>query len=682
MLKRHPNIPLKLSHDSWLEPFLQKLEDRAVAAKTMETKLTGKHQTLVDFASGHEYFGLHFRDGRWIFREWAPNATEIFLIGEFSNWLEKPEYSLHRANSHGVWEIELEQHLLAHGMLYRLSVHWHGGSGSRIPVYSRRVVQDKSSNIFNAQVWQPQYSYQWRNPSPSPRIQEALIYEAHVGMSREFAGVSSYRQFKDEIVPRIATAGYNTIQLMAVMEHPYYGSFGYHVSNFFAASSRFGTPEELKELVDVAHAHGLRVIIDIVHSHAVRNESEGLGKFDGTRYQYFHEGGRGEHSAWDSYCFNYAKPEVLHFLLSNCRYWLDEYHIDGFRFDGITSMLYLHHGLGYAFTTYDDYFGNNVDEDAIVYLTLANKLIHAVNPHAVTIAEDVSGMPGLAAPAVQNGCGFDYRLAMGVTDFWFKLFDINDECWSMSGLWHELNNRRKDEKTISYVECHDQSIVGGQTVIFRLAGADMYHAMHCSDSNLNIERAVAIHKMSRLITLATAGNGYLNFIGNEFGHPEWIDFPRSGNDWSYHYARRQWSLCDNKDLRYSQLAKFDREIMRLATDNNLIGGGVPQALVIDDDKKTICFERSGLFFFFNFHPHDSYVDYCCEALPGEYQLVIDTDSGSFGGHGRIAANQHYFTIAEKCKKNIHNRLSIYLPSRTAMVLKKIIYTKEQSFVYQ
>jgi 1,4-alpha-glucan branching enzyme len=671
MLRRQPNTPLKLHYDSWLKPFLPKLNERSARVKAIESKLTGDKQSLADYSSGHEYFGLHFRDGEWIFREWAPNATEIFLIGDFSAWHEIPQFSLTQIDKNGVWEIKLPAKSLNHGMLYRLNIHWRNGSGSRIPAYARRVVQDTTTNIFNAQVWLPEHPYLWRNPNPVPKIYEPLIYEAHIGMSREFAGVSSYRQFKDEIVPRIATAGYNTIQLMAIMEHPYYGSFGYHVSNFFAASSRFGTPEEFKELVDVAHAHGLRVIIDIVHSHAVRNESEGLGKFDGTRYQYFHDGARGEHSAWDSYCFNYAKPEVLHFLLSNCRFWLDEYHLDGFRFDGITSMLYLHHGLGHAFTTYADYFGNQIDEDAVVYLTLANKVIHEVNPAALTIAEDVSGMPGLAAPIEHCGCGFDYRLAMGVTDYWFKLFDTKDENWSMSGLWHELNNRRKDEKTISYVECHDQSIVGGQTVIFRLAGADMYHAMRIDMNNYKIERAVAIHKMVRLITLASAGNGYLNFIGNEFGHPEWVDFPRQGNDWSYHYARRQWSLKDNKELRYGQLGNFDRAILIMASANNLIGGGVTQIIALNEDKKIIFFERSGLFFFFNFHQENSYVDYPCEVLPGEYTLELDSDAIEFGGHARITPGQHYFTNIEKIGKNIHNRLKIYLPSRTVIVLKKI-----------
>lgn len=672
MFKHRPNATAELKQDSYLTPYLDQLNSRKQRAEAMERKIVGAGRSLSDFASGHEFFGLHFRDGGWIFREWAPNATEIFMLGDFSNWKEQPKFSLKKSDSAlGIWEIALPADAIRHGMLYRLKIHWRGGSGDRMPAYARRVVQDQNTLIFNAQAWQPE-PYCWKNSSPVLNGEPPLIYETHIGMSREFAGVSSYRQFQDEVLPRIIRSGYNTIQIMAVMEHPYYGSFGYHVSNFFAASSRFGTPEEFKELVDVAHGFGLRVIIDLIHSHAVRNEVEGLGCFDGTKYQYFHAGERGSHSAWDSYCFDYSKPQVLHFLLSNCRFWLDEYHVDGFRFDGITSMLYRHHGIGHSFTCYHDYFSSQVDEEALTYLTLANKVIHQIRPDAITIAEDVSGMPGLAAPIEQCGCGFDYRLAMGVTDYWFKLFDIPDDAWSMSGLWHEITNRRRDEKTISYVECHDQAIVGGQTVIFRLIGKEMYSAMHNNSNSLIVDRGMAIHKMARLATLASAANGYLNFIGNEFGHPEWIDFPRKGNNWSYHYARRQWSLADNTDLRFHFLQAFDREMVKMARKYQLINTGITQKLYINDEHKILAFERSGLFFFFNFHPTESYFGYPIEVLPGEYVMELDSDSPDFGGHARLAPEQHYFSIPEQHGKEIRNMLKLYLPSRCAIVLRRII----------
>lgn len=660
----------KLSSDPYLKPYLQIIQQRHAHACGLEHKLTLGQMPLTDFASGHEYFGMHKRDNGWVFREWAPNAETIYLTGSFCDWRESPDYQLRRIDGNGTWEIVLPEKALHHGDLYRLSISWPGGRGDRIPAYARRVVQDEKTKIFNAQIWAPEKPYKWRHDKFTP-CSTPLIYETHVGISQQNECVGTYTQFKDNVLPRIADAGYNTIQLMAIMEHPYYGSFGYHVSSFFAASSRFGTPDEFKALVDEAHGAGLAVIIDIVHSHAVKNEVEGLSRFDGTLYQYFHEGARGEHKAWDSRCFNYAKPEVVHFLLSNCRFWLDEYRVDGFRFDGVTSMLYFHHGLGPAFTSYDNYFDNTVDEDAVAYLMLANKVIHTVKPDAITIAEDVSGMPGLAVPPEQGGCGFDYRMAMGVPDCWFKLVnDVSDENWTMSYLWHELVNRRQDERTISYAECHDQALVGGKTLIFELIDAEMYHFMRTSDNNLMVDRGMALHKMIRLASLTTAGHGYLNFMGNEFGHPEWVDFPREGNNWSYHYARRQWHLRDNTELKYHQLAAFDVAMIEMVKEKNTIAAGLPRLILLREEEKIIIFERSGLFFFFNFHPSSSVADYTVELPPGEYTLVMNTDETRFGGQGRIKNGQCYIPKAFKDKSTLRHLIQIYLPCRVAMVLAR------------
>jgi len=492
-------------------------------------------------------------------------------------------------------------------------------------------------------------------------------------MSSEEEKVASFKEFTKNILPYIKKAGYNTVQLMAIQEHPYYGSFGYHVSNFFAVSSRFGTPDDLKNLVDTAHGLGLAVIMDIVHSHAVRNEQEGISRFDGTLYQYFHEGPRGNHIAWDSRCFDYGKPEVLHFLLSNCRYWLDEYHFDGFRFDGVTSMLYLDHGLGKTFTEYADYFGDNVDEDALVYLALANKVIHTLRPDAVTIAEDVSGMPGLAAPREEGGVGFDYRLAMGVPDYWIKLLkETPDEQWPLGHLYYELTNRRADEKTIGYAESHDQAIVGDKTLIFRLIDADMYTHMNIFESNLRVERGIALHKMIRLVTLATAGNGYLNFMGNEFGHPEWIDFPREGNNWSYKYARRQWQLRDDTNLRYRFLAEFDKARMHLAAEYGLLDAPGPYLIQENQVNMLLGFQRAGLVFLFCFHPNQSFTHYPVDLQPGEYHLILDSDAVEFGGHGRLQPGQVFFTQAESLPSGgVRHYATLYLPTRSALVLQRM-----------
>jgi len=658
-----------LDMDPLLRPYENILRRRLENIRNTKNRLTQGRMSLADFAAGHEYYGLHFRDGQWIFREWAPNATAIFLIGEMTDWHEKKSFALERIDQEGVWELRLPADTIGHQDLFRLSIHWPGGKGDRIPVYARRVVQDPETLIFNAQIWCPATPYRWQYPDFRRSPEAVFIYEAHVGMSQQAERVGTYQEFTEKIIPRIVAAGYNTLQLMAIQQHPYYGSFGYHVSNFFAASSRFGTPEDLKVLIDTAHASGLAVIMDLVHSHAVRNEFEGLSRFDGTPYQFFHEGPRGFHEAWDSRCFDYAKYQVLHFLLSNCRFWLDEYKVDGFRFDGITSMLYEHHGLGKAFTSYEDYFGDSVDEEALTYLALANRLIHQVRPDAMTVAEDVSGMPGLAVPILKGGIGFDYRFAMGVPDYWIRLVkEVPDEHWPMGYLWHELTNRRADEKTISYAESHDQALVGDQTLIFRMIGADIFDHMHRDDPNLRVDRGMALHKMIRLITLACAGSGYLNFMGNEFGHPEWIDFPRQENAWSYRYARRQWHLVDHPDLKYQFLASFDRDMIALAKRFRVLESKGPDLLYEHSDDKVIAFRRAGLVFVFNFHATMSHVDYRFKLQPGKYQMILDSDDRPYGGHGRLRPDQCHFTRPDAVGSQLQHCISLYLPTRTALVL--------------
>ncbi len=666
------DLPALVQRDPGLAPFAAVIAQRMQRTRKTSAELTGQAQSLMDFAAGHEYFGLHRKPEQWVFREWAPNATAMWLVGTFNDWQKQPAFQLTRISDSGVWEACMPLTSLAHGDLYKLLVEWNGGSGERIPAYARRTVQDPDTKLFAAQVWSPPEPYQWQTVGWQRRPDPPLIYEAHVGMAQEEPKIGTYREFRTTILPRIVDAGYNTLQLMAVQEHPYYGSFGYHVSSFFAASSRFGTPEELKELIDAAHAAGLAVIMDLVHSHAARNENEGLSCFDGSEYQYFHQGRRGYHTAWDSRCFNYGKPEVLHFLLSNCRFWLDEYRFDGFRFDGVTSMLYLDHGLGRIFTSYSDYFGADVDEEARVYLTLANEVIHGVRPDALTVAEDVSGMPGVAAPAADGGLGFDYRLSMGTPDYWIKIIkEIPDEHWRVSNIFYELTNRRHDEKTIGYAESHDQALVGDQTIIFRLIGGRMYEHMNVFEKDPAVDRGIALHKLIRLITLATAGNGYLNFMGNEFGHPEWIDFPREGNQWSLNYARRQWHLRDDSNLRYRFLAEFDRAMLALAQQHDLLGDPHLSLRYEHCQHQLLCFMRAGLLFLFNFSPSLSHSDYRLPAPPGKYELVLDSDHAAFGGYARLDERQTYFTQTAATGSFKGDCLSVYLPTRTALVLRKV-----------
>jgi len=663
--------PLFAQNDPWLKPFTKQIAQRETLASAKEKELT-HGGSLSDFATGYLYFGLHRTASGWVFREWAPNATAIYMIGEFSGWKVNPDYSLKHL-SKGVWELELSTEKLRHQQLYRLLICWKGGQGERIPSYANRTVQDEQTKIFSAQVWNPEQPYVFKVPSSVFRVPEPpLIYESHVGMATEEYRVGTFAEYRDKVIPYIKQSGYNIIQLMAVQEHPYYGSFGYHVSNFFAVSSRFGTPDEFKSLIDEAHQQGLRVIMDLVHSHSVKNVAEGLNIFDGTPYQYFHaDDKRRNHPAWDSLCFNYGKNEVLHFLLSNCKYWLEEYHLDGFRFDGITSMLYTHHGLKRDFTEYAMYFDGSEDCDATTYLMLANKLIHQVKPDAITVAEEMSGMPGIATPIPEGGIGFDYRLAMGTPDYWIKVIkEQKDQNWDVGNIFYELSRKRDDEKTIGYVESHDQALVGDKTVFFRLVDKDIYNRMNISSKSLVIDRGMALHKMIRLITIATSGNGYLCFMGNEFGHPEWIDFPREGNNWSYQHARRQWNLLNNSELKFRFLSEFDKAMLSLVGNENFFNR--PAELIYENKPlQILAFRRSDLVFVFNFNPNHSYTDYGISTGAGKFRVALSTDAMSFGGFGRIDDTIDYFTssiIPDRPMEN--NYLKVYLPARCGVVFRK------------
>ena len=661
-----------LRNDPWLAPYASAIEGRHqdVIRKYDEiTEATGG--SLKDFANAYKYFGLH-REGSegWVFRELAPNATAIYLIGTMNDWSKREDYRLHPLGD-GVWEIKLESGMLHDGDLYKLLVEWRGGSGERIPAYAKRVVQDEQTKIFSAQVYAPEHPYVFKTKRFRPDTKPLLIYECHIGMALEEEKVGSYDEFRRLVLPRIAKDGYNAIQIMAIQEHPYYGSFGYHVSNFYAASSRFGTPDELKHLIDDAHSMGIAVIMDIVHSHSVKNELEGLGMFDGTGTLYFHGGERREHPAWDSLLFDYGNNRVLHFLLSNCKFWMEEYRFDGFRFDGVTSMLYYDHGLGKAFGGYGDYYDGNQDTDAIVYLTLANLLIHEVNRKAITIAEEMSGMPGLAMKFSEGGIGFDYRMAMGIPDYWIKMIkEKKDEDWHPTSIFWELTNRRADEKTISYCESHDQALVGDKTIIFRLIDKEMYWHMMVGDRNMTVSRGMALHKMIRLVTIATINGGYLNFMGNEFGHPEWIDFPREGNGWSHKYARRQWSLTDREDLQYRFLNHFDNKMVETIANVYNFQAIPIEKLWEKDDDQVLAFRRGELIFVFNWNPVKSFEGYGILAPAGEYETILDTDSAEFGGNELIEKGVNHFTQHDPLFEGSGKGwLKMYLPARTAQVLK-------------
>ncbi|MDR1974697.1 MAG: alpha amylase C-terminal domain-containing protein [Bacteroidales bacterium] len=663
-----------IENDPWLHPVADKIERRYNDYVNTRKWLEKEYESIYNFANVYKYYGLHFddSDNRWVFREWLPNAKSVFLTGDFNTW-DYSSHPLHRLDN-GDWEITLDKDEIKHGDRYKLYLRDATGAWTtHLPAYTFYTEQDQKSKDFSAKVYHSVKPFAWskyRKPVKTLQGQTPFIYEAHIGMAQEKEGIGTYREFADNVLPRISNLGYNTVQIMGIAEHPYYGSFGYHVSNFYAPSSRFGTPDDLRYLVKEAHRLGLTVLLDLVHAHFVENVNEGLNKLDGSDNLYNYQGAAGTHPHWGSKIFDYGKNQVRQFLLSNIRYWMEEFCFDGFRFDGVTSMIYFHRGYIDYFGTYENYFGDGVDNNALIYLALANDLVHE-EKHRITIAEEVSGMPGITVATQDGGTGFDYRLSMGIPDFWIKIIkERSDENWVMSELWHVLNDRIWNVPQIAYCESHDQALVGDKTLAFRLMDANMYTAMNIENSNAIVERGMALHKMIRLFTLALGSNGggYLNFMGNEFGHPEWIDFPREGNGWSCRYARRQWSLADNPLLRYGLLQEFDKAMIALAEEYNPRVMGFPRLLFLNEQDKTIAFSVDESYVFvFNWHTSSSKPDY---AIPvpraGKYSIVLNSDNKEFGGFGRITGKNEYFSFPASDNSA---QLKIYNINRAAVVYK-------------
>ena len=654
-----------------LQNFAGDIDLRMFLYRATKNRILTEGQTLNDFANAHDYYGFHHVKGGWYYREWAPNAYQLYLEGEFNNWnkTSHPMTSL----GNGDWELYLEgDDALWDGCKVKTVVDANLTRTEHLPLYTRRAVQNKTDNSFECEVIDDAKVFEWTDADFVAEDQ-LYIYEAHVGMAQEEGRVGTYKEFADITLKHVKDAGYNTIQLMAIMEHPYYGSFGYQVSNFYAASSWFGKPEDLKYLVNKAHEMGIRVLLDLVHSHAVKNTSEGINMFDGTEWQFFHAGDKGEHPAWGTKCFDYGKTGVLHFLLSNLKFWMTEYHFDGFRFDGITSMLYHDHGLGTDFNDNSKYFSYNTHTEAITYLQLANELIRQVNPKAITIAEDMSGMPGMCLPIEDGGIGFDYRLGMGLPDMWIKAVKTQDEFWDINNMWGSMCLRRPGEGTVAYVESHDQALVGDQTMIFRLAGANMYTDMDKSTHNPVIDRAIALHKMIRAFTLGGAGEAYLNFMGNEFGHPEWIDFPREGNGWSFDYCRRQWSLKNNGYLKYEWLDKFDKDLVKVTKDSNMFDQKMADLLLMKAPEQTVVFGRKDLMFALNFHYAHSLKDVLVPIREkADYEVVMCSDDEAYGGQELV---KHM--VYEAKTFDDQHFVQLYIPARTAIILKEVPGTREK-----
>ncbi|OHT06810.1 1,4-alpha-glucan-branching enzyme [Tritrichomonas foetus] len=676
---------MKLVADNpWLEPYKGHIEWRHRNFLDAKARIESVAGSVDKFTQSYKEWGLHHgktpKGVGITYKEWAPNAKELYLCGDFNGWNTTDPNTKCERDEFGMFSLFLPDSpdgkpQIPHNSKVRCHLILHNNQQvSRIPAWINYTYQNPENFNFDGVFWNPESTYEFQHPKPEhPSDCALLIYECHIGMAGVEPRLHTYKEFTRDVLPMVKRDGYNAIQVMAIMEHAYYASFGYQVTSFFAPSSRFGTPDDLKELVDTAHSMGILVFLDLVHSHAAKNVQEGLNQFDGTDHQYFHEGGRGYHSQWDSRLFNYNHIEVQRFLLSNLRYYSDVFHFDGFRFDGVTSIVYKHHGNLYSFTSLGDYFNDLVDEEAVTYLYLANYVIHEFNRGAITIAEEVSGMSGMARSLEDGGFGFDYRLGMAVPDMWIKLLkEFTDDSWNMGGIAFTLSNRPYKEKTIAYCESHDQALVGDKTLAFWLMDKEMYtHMSTLSPQSLIIDRGLALHKMIRLLTFGLGGEAYLNFMGNEFGHPEWIDFPREGNGNSYNHCRRRFDLPQDDLLKYKYLLHFDNDMLALEQKYKFMNSGDNGYVTLKHESdKIIAFERGNMLWVFNFHPTQSFEHYWIGVeWEGSYTYVISTDDSRYGGFNNIHTDTKPQAYPEGYQ-NRKNKIELYIPARCAFVLRR------------
>lgn len=688
------------------------------------------------FANGLCRFGLQRAAGGWRYREWAPAASACSLVGDFNGW----DVTRHpcRAGSDGVYSCFVpDADGLRTGDKYKVALMVRSAAGivrriDCVPAWAARTMQDPFTGTVYALASDDQLlAYPWRHPRPTADHHAGgggelgatplRIYEVHVGISASQPIVAGWSHFREHVLPRVAALGYTALLIIAAQEHGYYASFGYQVTSFFAPPSRFGTPAELQALIDAAHGLGLRVLLELVHSHASSNAAEGLSGFDGSLLEgggYFLAGSDGWHAEWGTRMFDFGKLEVLRFLLAQLCWYAECYRCDGFRFDAVSAALYRHRSLGGAGTFergYAEYYDGSLDVAALTYFKVANYLVHElVSPPLLTIAEEYSGLPGLCAPVMHGGVGFDYRQAMGLPPLWQRLCatlcsdeggdaggsvgsdaaggdasggvggdaasDVDgDVCdgrsatrgapgrIDMGALVASMCSRRSEERRVAYVECHDQSIVGGQSLAFRCMGAEMYGGMSrlVGPPSVAVARGMALHKLTRLLACALGGEAYLNFIGNEWGHPEWVDLPREGNGHSCDRARRRWDLADDPLLRYGELQAFDAAMHALHDAHPWLLADAPRGqgdggCCCCEARQALWFARGGCWFAFNLHtsataelvwhargpssplsPASVRTDDLStsgEATPprsphGRARVLLDSDGARFGGRG-------------------------------------------------
>ncbi|HEY4240768.1 MAG TPA: 1,4-alpha-glucan branching protein GlgB [Kofleriaceae bacterium] len=425
----------------------------------------GTHYRLYD------KLGAHPIPGGTYFAVWAPNARAVSVIGDWNDW-RPGAHALVARESSGIWEGTVAG--IGHGARYKYAITGADGvTRDKADPFAARAEHPPATASL---VWELRHEWhdaEWMKTrgERSSRSAPISIYEAHLGSwRRERSAVLGYRRLGEELGAHAANLGFTHVELMPVMEHPFFGSWGYQVTGYFAPTTRYGAPDDFAAMVDGLHARGIGVILDWVPAH-FPTDPHGLGEFDGTHLFEHADPRRGFHQDWTSYIFNYGRHEVRAFLISSAMSWLDRYHVDGLRVDGVASMLYRDYSRRAGeWVPADD--GSNHDRDAITFLQQMNHAVYTAFPDIQTIAEESTAWPGVSRPPDHGGLGFGFKWDLG----WMHDTLAFLEREPIHRKWHhdELTFRAVYATTENYVLplSHDEVVHGKKALLAKLPGDD------------------------------------------------------------------------------------------------------------------------------------------------------------------------------------------------------------------
>lgn len=628
----------------------------------MAFKINDERPPLDQFLQGenahaYEFLGSHFvnwdnRDGV-VFRVWAPNALSVSVVGDFNNWNWDSNF-MYRISESGVWELFIEGVKEYDSYKYCVETPWHERRLKTDPyAFHCQTRPDNASRVYeiNGYNWNDDEWLKYKKDN-NHLYQPINVYEINAGSWRKYedGNVFSYRKLAEELIPYVKKMGYTHIEFMPLTEFPYDGSWGYQVTGYFAATSRYGTPKDLMYFIDKCHQEGIGVILDWVPAHFPK-DAHGLARFDGTGCYEYEDPRIGEHKEWGTYIFNYGRYEVTSFLISSAIFWLEMYHVDGIRVDAVASMLYLDYNRKDGEWIANAY-GGRENLVAVDFLQKLNTVVHMYFPEAMMIAEESTAWPNVTRyPIKDMGLGFDYKWNMG----W-----MNDmlSYISLDPLWR---NYHHDTLTFSMVYAfsenfmlpisHDEVVYGKGSLINKMPGDyDMKFA-----------------GVRGFVSYMMAHPGKkLMFMGSEIGQFD---------EWNAD-KELEWGLLDYEKHRqlnffFSEVNKFYRDVPAMH-ENDYDWDGF-QWISLDDYQRSvlsfrrIAYDGSEIICVCNFQPveRDNYI--IGVPVYGIYEEVFNSESEEFGGCGILNSGD----IKAKVKKDhdLPCSISITLPPLGVMYFK-------------